>query len=175
MIMKRLSPYLLALALVIPGIAGAQGNSHAKLAIADHWLTQATLTSALGLSDADWDRVKDAYADVNTVLAAATSKKNEHSNKFKTKKHTKDMTEGERNEQVAELQAIRTDYDARQANLTSKLNTLRALLSADQQALFDALEKPRLAPTTPPPGPEVIPPTPGRKPRTPVPPSKPPV
>lgn len=170
--MKHLYRYVAALAIIAPVVASAQGNSN-KLEIVDHWMTQATLTSALGLSEADWDRVKDAYAAVNSVLDAGTKKKGEHKEKFKNKKPTKNMTEAERNEQKAELQGIRADYDVRQATLTEKLNALRALLSSSQQTLFDALEKPRLAPTTPMPV-EVIPPTPGRKPRPVVPPPPPP-
>ena len=142
--MKRLLNYLVALLLVLPGIAAAQDKSP----IPDHWLTLDSLAAALGLSDPQGTQVRDTYESVNRVLQDATQRRAEIKASFQGTRPVSQMSEDERKALTGRLDAVRVEYEGRQAELERQLTALRALLSPGAQTLFDALPKPRLVPAT---------------------------
>ena len=140
--MKRPSTYLVALMLLLPGVAGAQDRSP----IPDHWLTLDSLSAVLGLNDQQKNQVSEAYGSVNRVLQEAAQRRTEIKASFEGTRPVSQMSEDERKALTARLESIRVEYVGRQADLDQRLADVRTLLSSDGKVRFDGLEKPRLVP-----------------------------
>jgi hypothetical protein len=130
------------LALASPGVAAAQGQSP----IPDQWLTIDALAGQLGLSTAQRAGVEAPLAEVNAALRRATQRRDELLIEFRGTPRVSQMSDGERRALEQRLQAVRADYEARQAEIDQWLGAIRAQLSAAQQTSFDALPKPRVVP-----------------------------
>lgn len=128
--------------LSMPGVAAAQNRSP----FPDHWLTLDSLGTILGLSPEQRAIVGDSYESVNESLRQATQRREELRVTLGAGGPVAQMTPEQRQELTARLVTVRVEYEARQGELESRLAALRALLTPDQQARFDGLEKPRLVP-----------------------------
>ena len=131
---------IVAALLLLPGAAAAQDQSP----IPDHWMTLESLSSALALTDAQRAGVSEAYAAVNAALQRANARRDELKAEMKTNRRVSQMNESERQGLVARLETVRTEYAGRQAELEQLLGAIRAQLTPEQQARFDALDKPRV-------------------------------
>lgn len=137
-----------AVFLVVPGIAAAQGPAP----FPDHWLSLDTLSQVLSLTAEQQAAVSGPYAELNGVLSRATQRRNELLVEFQGTPRYSQMSASEREALETRLQAIRADYHVRQAELDQWMAAVRQRLTATQQARFDALAKPRLVPAEQPSG-----------------------
>jgi uncharacterized protein involved in exopolysaccharide biosynthesis len=128
--------------LLVPGAAAAQNQSP----IPDHWLTLESLSSLLALTEAQRASVSEPYAAVNAALQRANARREELRTEMQGTGRVSQMNEAERQALQARLETVRTEYAGRQAELNQLLASIRGLLTSDQQAQFDALDKPRVLP-----------------------------
>lgn len=138
----RLFPLAAALLLVLPGAAAAQDRSP----IPDHWLTLDSLSGILGLTSEQQAGVSDTYAALNGLLQRAVQRREELRLSFQGGPRVSQMNETDRQALLDRLATVRVEYEGRQSELDQQISTLRSLLTADQQARFDALTKPRVLP-----------------------------
>jgi LTXXQ motif family protein len=133
---------IVAVLLLLPGAVAAQDQSP----IPDHWLTLESLSSLLSLTDAQRAGMSEPYAAINAALQRANARRDELKAAMSGSRRVSTMSESERQALAARLESVRTEYAGRQAELDQLLGALRAQLTPDQQARFDALEKPRVLP-----------------------------
>lgn len=141
----RLPAHLVALFLVLPGTAAAQARPSP---IPDHWLTLDSLSGLLVLTTQQRDQVSEPYAALNAVLQQAVQRRQELIVAFRGPPVIQ-MTPEQRQVLQDRLEAVRVEYEGRQAELDTRYTALRGLLTMRQQAKFDVLPKARLVPETP--------------------------
>jgi hypothetical protein len=140
--MHRFSRLAIALLLVIPAAVRAQSRA----SIPDHWLTLETLTSRLSLSADQVAAVSEPYAALNAALLQAHNRRDELAAQHSGTRGVSQMSDAQRQALRDELAAISNEYAGRQRDVDNLLASIRAQLTPDQQASFDALEKPRALP-----------------------------
>ncbi|MGH7608233.1 MAG: hypothetical protein ACREME_12945 [Gemmatimonadales bacterium] len=144
----RFSSYAAALLLVLPGAAVAQDRAP----FPDHWLTLDAFSQLLALTSEQRTAVSAPLAEFNAVLQRATQRREELKVEFQGTRRFSEMTVDERQALTTRLEAVRDEYESRQAELDRWLGAIRGQLTAAQQARLDAMAKPRLVPETPPAG-----------------------
>ena len=140
--MHRLSRIAIAVLLMAPAVAVAQTRSP----IPDHWLTLETLTSQLSLSSDQVAAVSEPYAALNTALQQAYNRREELAATYSGTRGIRQMNDAQRQALRDQLAAITDEYAGRQREVDNLLGSIRAQLTAEQQAQFDGLEKPRVLP-----------------------------
>jgi hypothetical protein len=131
-----------AVLLLVPGVAAAQDQAP----FPDRWLTLDALAGQLALSADQRANIEAPLAEFNAVLQRATQRRQQLAEEFKGSPRYSQMNAGERQALEDRLRVIRAEYESRQAELDQWRGAIRAQLTADQQARFDALPKPRLVP-----------------------------
>lgn len=140
--MHRLSKIAIAILLMLPATAAAQSGSP----IPDHWLTLETLSSQLSLSPEQVTAVSEPYAALNAALQQASNRREELRAAHSGTHGVNQMSDAQRQALRDELAAVNTEFAGRQSEVDNLLASIRALLTADQQTQFDALQKPRVLP-----------------------------
>lgn len=140
--MRWHSSLLVAALMLSPAVAGAQGQSP----IPDRWLTIDDLSSRLALTADQRTAVSDAYAALNTALLQAYNRREELRASYSGVRGVGQMSDAQRQALRDQLDAITNEYAGRQREVDNLLASIRAQLTAEQQAQFDALEKPRVLP-----------------------------
>ena len=137
--MKTLSA--IAGLMLLAGPALAQGGGRMMTAPPDHWMTFDSLVAAVGVTDAQKADVQHHYDALNAVMKQAAEKR-------------RTMREGMMGAggppSQTQRDSMRSAMEALQKDVDTHYNELRALLTPDQQAKFDALPKPQVAMRRPP-------------------------
>ncbi len=137
--MRRVIPFLALVtglcAVTLP--AAAQGGGMRQgMRAPDHWLTFDSLTDAVGLTAQQKAEAQQHFDAIQNTFKQAV----EHREKMRQM-----FQSGERPTQE-QFQQMRAEMDSLQTVADTHYNELRAMLSADQQAEFDKLPKPEVAP-----------------------------
>jgi hypothetical protein len=132
--MRTLSALSLALGLVA-GTAQAQERPQGnRPPPADHWLTIDTIAGAVALTDAQRPDFVKHYDALNAVMKKAADERQKMRDEMGGARPT-----------AEQMQTLRAKFDFMQTDLDNHYKELRKLLSADQQAKFDSLPRPRVA------------------------------
>jgi hypothetical protein len=122
--------YAVAGLLLVAAPAMAQGGGMQRMGPPpDHWMTFDSLVAAVGITDAQKADAQQHYDAINTILKQAADRRAQMRGSFR------DMSQEQRDSLRAEMQKTRSDVE-------THYNELRGVLTADQQAKFDALPKP---------------------------------
>ena len=108
----------------------------------DHWMTLDSLTSAVGLTADQKTKVSQPYAALNAVMKQAADKRAAVRQQFQGQ-----FTPGQAPDPAvqARMDSLRKEFDALQEEADQWFGMIRAVLTPDQQAKFDALPPPRVA------------------------------
>jgi hypothetical protein len=124
------------------GLGGGQGGPPP---LPDHWLTLDSLAGAVGLSADQRGKVTEPYTALNAVMKDAAAKRaamRERMMKEMGGRTFADLTDADRARLRAVNDSIRPELQAMQDEADMWHQTIRSLLTTDQQAKFDALPKP---------------------------------
>jgi LTXXQ motif family protein len=108
----------------------------------DHWMTMDSLTAAVGLTAAQKTKVTQAYTALNAVMKQAADRRAAIRGQMQGQ-----FTPGQEPtpEQRARMDSVRAEFEGMQEEANQWLGMIRAELTAEQQAKFDALPPPRVA------------------------------
>lgn len=101
----------------------------------DHWMTFDSLVQAVGITDAQKPDVQKHYDALNAVMKKAADER---------RAMREQMMAGGGPPSQEQMQANREKMQSMQAELDGHYAAIRDLLTADQQAKFDALARPRV-------------------------------
>lgn len=145
----------LTLVLTVP-CAGAQEPPRGFQPPPNHWLTLDSLTQLVGLTVEQRAKVAESYGALNAVLREAVQRRAELRAQFQGQRPP--PGEAPSPELRARTDSVRAELAAMQLEVDEWHATIRNLLTAEQQAKFDALPPPRVMPqrrpgmSPPPPG-----------------------
>lgn len=108
----------------------------------DHWMTMDSLTAAVGLTAEQRTKVAQAYTALNAVMKQAADRRAALRSQMQGQ-----FTPGQEPtpEQRARMDSVRAEFEGMQEEANQWHGMIRAALSAEQQAKFDALPPPRVA------------------------------
>ncbi len=142
--MRRWLPAVLLFTLTFDS-AVAQGPGPGRLQPPpDHWLTLDSLAHAVGLTAEQRTKVAEPYTALNGVMRDAAAKRAELRHQFHGGAGFQPGMEPTP-EQRARMDSVRAQFEAFQTEADEWYQTMRNLLTPEQQAKFDALPKPRVA------------------------------
>jgi len=131
--MRSIPTTILALSLAA-GAAPAQDRPQGQRPPPpDHWLTIDSIAAAVGLSAAQRPDFITHYDALNAVMKKAADERRKMRDEMGGAQPTADQ-----------MQTTRAKFEFMQTDLDNHYKELRKLLSADQQAKFDSLPKPRV-------------------------------
>lgn len=130
--MRSITMAVLALGLAAAA-AGAQEPAQRRGPPPDHWMTMDSLAAAVSLSDAQRPEFVAHYDALNAVMKQAADERRKMMEQAGDARPTRDQ-----------MQAMRTKLQGLQTEVDAHYQELRKLLSAEQQASFDSLPKPRV-------------------------------
>jgi hypothetical protein len=139
----------LALTVALAGTAQAQGMGMGQRPqLPDHWMTMDSLTQAVGLTADQKDKVAAHYNALNAVLKQAADKRAAARQRMGAGGggSPADMTDEQRQAMRARMDSMRAELQPLQAQADEHYQAIRALLTAEQHAKFDALAKPMVMP-----------------------------
>jgi hypothetical protein len=117
----------------------------------DHWMTLDSLAQAVGLSADQKTKVAPHYAELNAIMKKAADRRTAFRQSMGG--GMGQMTPEQREAMRPKMDSLRTELDGMQRDADTHYGMIRAALTADQQAKFDALPKPVVSPPRrPPPG-----------------------
>lgn len=133
--------YSLAGLLLLAAPVTAQGERMQMQPPPDHWMTFDSLVAAVGITDTQKPAAQQHYDALNAVIKQAAERRRAMMGTM--------MGGGPPSPEQRE--AMRAEFDKFQTDADAHYGELRKLLSADQQAKFDALPKPvvRMMPRPP--------------------------
>lgn len=142
---------LTALALVATFAAAdamAQGPGGQRPQLPDHWLTIDSLAQAVSLTPAQREKVTGPYTALNTVLKQAAGKRTSMRERMmgSGRVMAQDMTDEQRQAMRARLDSMRAELAPLQDEADQYYQAIRAALTPEQHARFDALPKPMVMP-----------------------------
>ncbi|PYO35365.1 MAG: hypothetical protein DMD37_00630 [Gemmatimonadetes bacterium] len=109
----------------------------------DHWLTMDSLAQAVGLTADQRGKVAPHYAELNAAVKKAADRRAAF--RASMGGSMAQMTPEQRQAMRPKMDSVRTEMDALQQEADTHYGAIRALLTPEQQAKFDALPKPRVA------------------------------
>jgi len=116
----------------------------------DHWMTLDSLAQALGLTADQQPKVAAHYAELNAVIKKAADRR--MAARQSMGNAMGQMTPQQREAMRPKMDSMRTVMEGLQHEADEHYGAIRSLLTAEQQAKFDALPKPVVAMRRPPPG-----------------------
>ena len=135
-----------------PATPGQQGPPPAGLRFPpppDHWMTIDSLAQAVGLTATQRGRVAEPYTALNGVMREAAEHRravHEAMQVALAGRSPQELSEAERGALRARFDGSRPELEGYQADVDLWHGTIRNLLTAGQQAKFDALPKPVVLP-----------------------------
>ena len=130
--------------LAAQGMPGAQGGPPP---LPDHWLTMDSLVAAVGLTADQKTKVTEPYTALNAVMKEAAAKRQAARQRMMSQASGMDpatMSDADRAKFRAQADSVRGELQAMQDEADQWHAAIRGLLTAEQQAKFDALGKPVL-------------------------------
>lgn len=119
----------------------------------DHWMTLDSLAQAVELTADQRTKVAPHYAELNDVMKKAADRRMAMRQAMGGMGMMQ-MTPAQRDSMRPKMDSVRTELEGLQRQADEHYGAIRALLTAAQQAKFDALPKPRvMMMRRPPPGP----------------------
>ena len=109
----------------------------------DHWLTMDSLAQAVGLTADQRAKVAPHYAELNAAVKKAADRRAAFRQSMGGS--MAQMTPEQRQAMRPKMDSVRTEMDVLQQEADTHYGAIRALLTPEQQAKFDALPKPRVA------------------------------
>ena len=109
----------------------------------DHWLTMDSLAQAVGLTADQRAKVAPHYAELNAAVKKAADRRAAF--RASMGGSMAQMTPEQRQAMRPKMDSVRTEMDVLQQEADTHYGAIRALLTPEQQAEFDALPKPRVA------------------------------
>jgi len=109
----------------------------------DHWLTMDSLAQAVGLTADQRAKVAPHYAELNAAVKKAADRRAAF--RASMGGSIAQMTPEQRQAMRPKMDSVRTEMDVLQQEADTHYGAIRALLTPEQQAKFDALPKPRVA------------------------------
>jgi len=109
----------------------------------DHWLTLDSLAQAVGLTADQRAKVAPHYAELNAAVKKGADRRAAF--RASVGGSMAQMTPENREAMRPKMDSARTALDALQQEADTHYGVIRALLTPEQQAKFDALPKPRVA------------------------------
>jgi len=109
----------------------------------DHWLTMDSLAQAVGLTADQRAKVAPHYAELNAAVKKAADRRAAF--RASMGGSMAQMTPEQRQAMRPKMDSVRTEMDVLQQEADTHYGAIRALLTPEQQAKFDALPKPRVA------------------------------
>jgi hypothetical protein len=128
---------------------GGPGGTGQRPQMPDHWMTLDSLNTALGLTADQKPKVTPHYDALNGVLKAGADKRAAMRQRMMGSGgmgNMQDMTDEQRQAMRARMDSLRAELQPLQEQVTQHLQAIRAALTADQQAKFDALPQPTVMP-----------------------------
>lgn len=111
----------------------------------DHWMTLDSLAAAVALTGAQRANVAEPYAALNAVMREAAARRTEMRRQMQEMlggRSPQDLTEAERAALRARGDSAREEFAGFQAEADMWHETIRNLLTVEQQPKFDALPRP---------------------------------
>jgi hypothetical protein len=118
----------------------------------DHWMTLDSLAQAVGLTADQRAKVAPHYGELNGVMKKAADRRIAFRQSMGGMGMMQ-MTQAQRDSMRPKMDSMRTEMEGLQQQADEHYGAIRALLTAAQQAKFDALPKPRVMMRRPAPGP----------------------
>lgn len=115
----------------------------------DHWMTLDSLATALGLTDDQRPKVTGPYNALNAVLKQGAGKRAAMRQRMMGgggPGAMQEMSDEQRQAMRARMDSLRAELQPLQDEATQYLDGIRAALTPEQQAKFDALPKPSVLP-----------------------------
>jgi len=149
--MRRMLAVALSSVLLVPAALAQQpGMGGGRMAPPpDHWLTLDSLAQAVGLTADQRPKVAAHYDELNAVMKKAADRRVLFRQSMGPMGQ---MTPEQRQAMQPKVDSMRTAMEGLQQQADTHYGAIRALLTAAQQAKFDALPKPQVAMRRPPPG-----------------------
>ncbi|MGH7569777.1 MAG: hypothetical protein ACREL9_12570 [Gemmatimonadales bacterium] len=139
-------PVFLSLAVCLAGPLVAQEPPR-PAPLPDHWLTLDSLTALVGLTADQRAKVAPPYTALNAVVKQAADKRAALRRQFRRPNGSSpDPTPEQRQAMRARMDSVRAEFEGLQEEANMWHGTIRNLLTAVQQAKFDALPPPRVTP-----------------------------
>jgi Spy/CpxP family protein refolding chaperone len=141
---------VLSLALAAPSAAlaqdpGAAGAPRRFQAPPDHWMTLDSLSQALSLTAAQKTKVTQPYTALNGVMKDAAARRAAIRQQMQASGGSFQPGQEPSPEMRARMDSVRAEMEGFQAEADQWVAAIRAALTPEQQAKFDALPKPVLA------------------------------
>jgi hypothetical protein len=131
-------PALLLFAAPLIAQGGGMGGMGRMAPPPDHWMTRDSLAAAVGFSADQATKVQPAYDSLNAIMKSAAAKRDKARQEMGSQ-----MGGGPPSDEMrAKMQAMRTEMQGLQTAIDVQYQAIRAALTPDQQAKFDALTKP---------------------------------
>lgn len=149
--MRRMFAVALSSVLLVPAALAQQpGMGGGRMGPPpDHWLTLDSLALAVGLTADQRPKVAAHYDELNAVMKKAADRRVLFRQSMGPMGQ---MTPEQRQAMQPKVDSMRTAMEGLQQQADTHYGAIRALLTAAQQAKFDALPKPQVAMRRPPPG-----------------------
>ncbi|HXH63720.1 MAG TPA: Spy/CpxP family protein refolding chaperone [Gemmatimonadales bacterium] len=128
-------PALLLFAAPLFAQGGGMGGMGRMAPPPDHWMTKDSLVAAVGLSADQTSKIQAAYDSLNNVMKNAAAARTKARQEMMSQSGGGPPSDEMRNKMRTEMQGLQTALDA-------QYQLIRAALTSDQQAKFDALPKP---------------------------------
>lgn len=127
---------------------GGPGGPGQRAQLPDHWLTLDSLSGALGLTDAQKTKVTGAYNALNGVLKQGADKRAGMRQRMggTGMVSMQDMTDEQRQVFRARMDSLRSELQPLQDEADQYYQAIRAALTPEQHAKFDAIPKPQVMP-----------------------------
>jgi len=138
----------LAVALVVAATPALAQEPQRPPPLPDHWLTLDSLTQLVGLTADQRTKVAQPYTALNAVVKQAADKRAALRGQFRRPPDgsAPEPTPEQRQAMRARMDSVRAEFEGLQEEANMWHGTIRNLLTAAQQAQFDALPPPRVTP-----------------------------
>jgi hypothetical protein len=119
---------------------GAPGDMRRFQPPPDHWLTMDSLSQALNLTAAERTKIAQPYDSLNAIMRTAAARRQALRQQMQGAFHGGEPSADMR----ARMDSARAQMQVFQTDADKWIASIRANLTADQQAKFDSLPKPQL-------------------------------
>jgi phage host-nuclease inhibitor protein Gam len=148
--MRRMLAVALSSVLLVPAARAQQpGMGMGRMGPPpDHWMTLDSLAQAVALTTDQRAKVAPHYAELNAVVKKAADRRIAARQSMGPMGQ---MTPEQREAMRPKIDSMRAEMEGLQQQVDTHYGAIRALLTADQQAKYDALPKPQVMMRRPPP------------------------